>query len=131
MNTLRLDWKVVRLLCISVVASTGTSTSAEVFRIISPSAQENVEGDLFARPSSAPNRIQFLFPASDFASLPASRRWLVAFNSRGDDRQTPAVDWVFPDSEIGSQRRTRPVTPCPRRLPRTTDPIRHSFTTGS
>jgi hypothetical protein len=44
--------------------------------------------------------VQFLYPASDFAGLPASHRFLVAYNYRGDRTQTQTVDWTFPDAEI-------------------------------
>jgi hypothetical protein len=82
------------------VAAAGTLASGELIRIVSPSAQENVEGDSSVQPAPTPNKIQFLFPAADFAGLPANQRWLVAFNSRGDQLQTQTVEWNYPDIEI-------------------------------
>jgi hypothetical protein len=57
------------------------------------------DGDGSLRPNVAPNRLQFLFPASDFAGLPPSQRFLVALNFRGDRTQTQMVERIFPDGE--------------------------------
>lgn len=100
MNNFRLLRITAALASIAVVAAIGNFASGESTRIVSPSSTKNVEGDQSIRPDRAPNKLQFLFPASDFADLPPSQRWLVAFNSRGDQTQTQAVDWVYPDTEI-------------------------------
>jgi hypothetical protein len=71
----------------------------EVVKIVSPSPMAKDEGDASLRPNVAPNRLQFLFPASDFVGLPASQRFLVALNFRGDQTQSQAVDRIFPDGE--------------------------------
>jgi hypothetical protein len=88
------------LLAVAVVAVAGRPAPGEVIKIVSPSAQDNVEGDGAVQPPIAPIKLQRLYVAADFAGLPASQRWLVAFNHRGDQTQKEAVDWVFPDTEI-------------------------------
>jgi hypothetical protein len=99
MNEFRLGWSAVRLASVAIVAVIGASTSGEVHKIVSPSSMAKDEGNSSLRPNVAPNRLQFLFPASDFAGLPASQRFLVAINFRGDRTQTQAVDRIFPDGE--------------------------------
>jgi hypothetical protein len=84
----------------TMISVTGNSASGEPIKIVSPSAQKNVEGDSSVQPAATPNKIQFLFPAADFAGLPANQRWLVAFNGRGDQTQTQTVDWIYPDIDI-------------------------------
>jgi hypothetical protein len=100
MNSRRLGWAVVGIASVAIVTASGILASGGTIKIVSPSAQENVEGDGAVQPDIAPGKIQRLYPASDFAGLPASQRWLVAFNHRGDQTQSEAVDWVFPDTEI-------------------------------
>jgi hypothetical protein len=99
MNSLQLQWTTVVLLACSIVVSTGRFATCEVVRIVSPPAFGNAEGNSSVRPNVAPNRLQFFFAASDFAGLPPSQRFLVAFNFRGDRTQTQAVDRIFPDGE--------------------------------
>jgi hypothetical protein len=100
MNRFRLIWTAAGFVSFAIVAAIGSVASGEAVRVVSPAAQENVEGDQSTQPAIAPNKLQFLFPAADFAGVPASQRWLVAFNFRGDQTQAQAVDWVFSDTEI-------------------------------
>ncbi len=88
------------LVSVAIVAATGTRASGQGVRIVAPSSTAGVEADDSIRPDRAPNKIQLLFPAADFAGLPASKRLLVAFNFRGDQTQTQTVDWNFPDEEF-------------------------------
>jgi hypothetical protein len=60
----------------------------------------NVEGNSFATPAAVPRRIQFLFPASEFAGLPALQQRIVAFNFRSDAAQNQPFDWASSDSQI-------------------------------
>jgi hypothetical protein len=77
-----------------------TFASGEVIRVVSPPAQEKVEGDSFATPSAAPIRIQHLIPAADFADLPASHRFIIAFNFRADASQMEPVDWTSGNEQV-------------------------------
>ena len=94
-------------LLIAIIVSTSGLASADVIQLVSPSANASVEGNSSIRPDVAPNRLQFFFPASDFAGLPASHRLLAAFNFRGDQTQTQAVDRIFPDGDFWISTTTR------------------------
>ena len=100
MKMFRFRWTTGALVSIAIVAAAGTRASGQGVRIVAPSSTAGVEADDSISPSPEPNKIQMLFPASDFAGLPASKRLLVAFNFRGDQTQTQAVDWNFPDEEF-------------------------------
>jgi hypothetical protein len=93
MNTYRIDSKVIWILCVAMVVATGTHTAGEVIKIVTPASLENAEGNSFANPAAVPTRIQFLFPASEFASLPELNRRIVAYNFRSDALQNQPVDW--------------------------------------
>jgi hypothetical protein len=99
MNTFLTRRIALSLVGIAIATATGRLASAEVIRIVSPSAMAKDEADGSFRPNVAPNRLQFLIPASDFVGLPASQRFLVALNFRGDRTQTQPVDRIFPDGE--------------------------------
>jgi hypothetical protein len=75
-----------------MVVATGR-TSGEVIKIVTPASLENAEGNGFSTPSAVPTRIQFLFPASEFAGLPASNRRLVGYNFRSDALANQPVNW--------------------------------------
>jgi hypothetical protein len=76
-----------------MVVATGTHAVGAVIKIVTPASLENAEGNTFGTPAAVPTRIQFLFPASEFASLPASNRRVVAFNFRSDAGQNQPVNW--------------------------------------
>lgn len=88
-------WAAVVLTLVTFSVASGSP-----IHIVSPSSANGVEGDSSITPSREPNRIQFLFPASDFANLPESQRWLVAFNYRADQSQTEDVLWEFDEIEL-------------------------------
>jgi hypothetical protein len=100
MTSLQLRWTTVGLLAVSILDATCTLTSGEVLRIVSPLATAKVEGNQSVTPTPGPVKIQMLFPASDFAGLPETHRFLVAINFRGDRTQTEAVERIFPDKNI-------------------------------
>jgi hypothetical protein len=100
MRAFRLEWTTVALVSVAIIAATSVGASGEVMRVVSPSATAKADGDQSARPTPGPGKIQWIFPASDFASLPASHRLLVAFNFRGDRTQNQAVERIFPDKKI-------------------------------
>ncbi len=82
------------------LALTRVPAAAEVIRVVSPPSVENAEGDLSITPDRTPIRIQYLIPASDFAGLPASHRFIASFNFRSDRTQTQSVDWTMPHEKI-------------------------------
>jgi hypothetical protein len=100
MNRLRLGWAVVWIANLAIVAATGSRVSGEVVKIVSPSAQESLEGDLVRQPESVPTRLQVLIPASHFAELPTTHRLIVAWNFRADASQPVSVDWNFGDAQV-------------------------------
>jgi hypothetical protein len=73
---------------------------ADAVQVVSPSAAMDVEGNRSVQAAVATYRVQYLYPASDFAGLPESERWLVGLGIRGDRLQTTAVDWTFPNERI-------------------------------
>jgi hypothetical protein len=77
-----------------MVFATGTRTSGEVIKIVTPASLENVDGNTSSTPAAVPTRIQFLFPASEFAGLPTSNRRIVAYNFRSDALQNQPVNWA-------------------------------------
>jgi hypothetical protein len=95
MKTCRLAWSSAGLVSLIVVAVSNNQACGEVTRIISSPSLADVEGSVSVTPEPGPYRVQWLFPASDFASLPASHGPLVAWNFRGDRTQTQAIDWAF------------------------------------
>jgi hypothetical protein len=100
MSTFRRRLALIGLVCIAHVAAIESLACGEVVRIVSPSATATADGDQSARPTPGPVKIQWVFPASDFASLPASHRLLVAINFRRDRTQNQAVERIFPDKKI-------------------------------
>jgi hypothetical protein len=60
----------------------------------------NAEGDINVTDTGGPGRVQYLFPASEFAGLPPSHRLLVSFNWRGDASQSAPVDWTFAEEKV-------------------------------
>lgn len=88
-----------RWTAIVLVLTTLGKASEPPTLIVSPSSAKGAEGDLSIRPARDPNRLQFLFPATDFAGLPESQRWLTGYNYRLDRTQTQDVDWIFNDVE--------------------------------
>jgi hypothetical protein len=68
--------------------------------VVSPSSAEDVDGDFLFSDTGGPGRLQYLFPASDFASLPESHRLIVGWNLRSDKTQTEPVDWTFNNFKI-------------------------------
>jgi hypothetical protein len=94
MNTIRLRWRTIALVSVAMVAATATQAAGEIIKIVTPALLENAEGNGFSTPAAVPTRIQFLFPASEFASLPASNRRIVAFNFRSDAGQNQPVNWA-------------------------------------
>jgi hypothetical protein len=76
-----------------MIVATGTRTPGEVIKIVTPASLENAEGNSFTNPAAVPTRIQFLFPADEFAGLPTSNRRVVAFNFRSDVGQNQPVNW--------------------------------------
>jgi hypothetical protein len=90
-----------RLLLIAAVAwSISAPTTAEMIDIVSPSTNEQAEGDLTFANTGGPGHLQYLFLAEDFASLPSSHRLIVALNARADTGQSEAVDWTFSEEKI-------------------------------
>jgi hypothetical protein len=100
MNASRLGWTLVVLISTAIFAATGATASGEVIRIVSPPSAANSEGDSSITPPRTPLRIQYLIPASDFAGLPASHRYIASFNFRSDSTQTQPVDWTMPHEQI-------------------------------
>jgi hypothetical protein len=98
MNTFRLGWSTV--VGVAIAVSTTNFASGESFRAVSPPSVANAEGDMSVTPGRTPLRIQYLIPASDFAGLPASHRFIASFNFRSDRTQTQPVDWIIPDEQI-------------------------------
>jgi hypothetical protein len=90
----------VALVSIAGVVATGTPAAGEIIKIVTPPSLANVEGSSFATPAAVPRRIQFLFPASEFAGLPESHQRIVAFNFRSDAAQNQPFDWASSDSQI-------------------------------
>jgi hypothetical protein len=77
-----------------MVVLEGTHAAGEVIKIVTPASLENAEGNGFSTPSAVPTRIQFLFPASEFADLPESNRRIVAYNFRSDALANQPVNWA-------------------------------------
>ncbi len=100
MNTFRLKWTTIALTSVTLAAATGSLVSGAETRIVSPPSAANAEGNRSATPNLNPTRIQFLIPASDFADLPESQRYIVAFNFRSDRTLTAPVDWTFPHQQM-------------------------------
>jgi hypothetical protein len=100
MHTLRLGWTTVGLVSLAIVAATGTRAFGHEIQVVSPSAVANLEGNRSVTPAPGTLRIQFLYPASDFAGLPESHRLIAAFNYRADRTQTQPVDYTFPNDQV-------------------------------
>jgi hypothetical protein len=100
MNSSRLGWTLVVLVSIALLAAPGPAATGEVIRIVSPPSAANTEGDSSVSPPRTPLRIQYLIPASDFAGVPGTHRYIASFNFRGDQTQTQAVDWTMPHEQI-------------------------------
>lgn len=89
------------MLTICLLATTiAPCANAASVHIVSPSANENVEGNLNLTETGGSGNVQYLFLASDFASLPESNRLLVGWNLRADASQTEPVDWTFHGEKI-------------------------------
>lgn len=99
MNTSRAALATIGL-CVMLVSTAATPAHAEIIRVVSPASAENVEGDTNFRPRLVSHRVQFLFPASDFAGLPESHRIITAFNFRADRTQTQPGTLNFGDERI-------------------------------
>jgi hypothetical protein len=67
---------------------------------VTPPSAANAEGDSFVTPDTTPIRIQYLIPAAEFAGLPATNRYLIAFNFRSDGAVTQAVNWTMPHERV-------------------------------
>jgi hypothetical protein len=100
MNACRLGWALVVLVSTAVFAATGATASGESFRVVSLPSLANAEGNTSVTPDRTPIRIQYLIPASDFAGLPASHRFIASFNFRADRTQTQSVDWIIPHEQV-------------------------------
>ena len=74
--------------------------SAEIIRMVSPAAQETIEGNTSRTPRLVSHRLQWLFPAADFADLPETHRLITAFNLRADRTQTQPGALNFGDERI-------------------------------
>jgi hypothetical protein len=83
-----------------LVVTARSPTPAATVRVVSPAAAENVEGDTSRSPRFISHRVQFLFPASDFAGLPEAGRLITAFNFRADRTQTQPSALDFGDERI-------------------------------
>jgi hypothetical protein len=94
MNTIQLRWTTVALLSVAIIVATGTRTAGEIIKIVTPASFENAEGNISSTPFAVPTRIQFLFPASEFAGLPELNRRIVAFNFRSDALQNQPLNWA-------------------------------------
>jgi hypothetical protein len=88
------------LVSVAIVISTVNFASGESFRVVSPPSLANAEGDTSVTPPRIPLRIQYLIPASDFAGLPDSHRFIASFNFRADRTQTQSVDWIIPHEQV-------------------------------
>jgi len=99
MNTTRAALVSIEL-CVMLVSTVGTPANAEIIRVVSPSSAEHVEGDNSFRLRFVSHRVQFLFPASDFADLPETQRIIVSFNFRADRTQTQPGALNFGDERI-------------------------------
>ena len=93
-NQINISWAILSLSSVAIAAATATIASAQI-RVVSPASVTNVEGDVNVTSTGGPGRVQYLFPASDFAGLPASHRLLVSWNFRGDASQSAPVNWTF------------------------------------
>jgi hypothetical protein len=97
MRAFRFEWTTVALLSVAIIAAMSVGASGEVIRVLAPSSLANAEGPNSGTRPRGPYRVQWLFPASDFAGLPPSHGPLVAWNFRADSAQTQPVDWSFSD----------------------------------
>jgi hypothetical protein len=100
MMTIRLHWTTAALASVATVLAAGRSASAEIIKIVTPSSIRNVESPDVVNPAAVPARIQYLIPASDFASLPGLNRRIVAWNFRADASQTQPFNWTSNNSRI-------------------------------
>ncbi|MEX2139326.1 MAG: hypothetical protein WD894_08700 [Pirellulales bacterium] len=85
------------IMLVLIVCSTAP---AEIIRTVSPAAAENIEGNTSRTPRLVSHRLQWLFPASDFADLPETHRLITAFNLRADRTQTQPGALHFGDERI-------------------------------
>lgn len=91
---------IVGLLCIAITTAMGPLAFGDVIRIVSPPSAADIEGNSLVTPSKGPIRIEFLVPASDFAGLPASHRYIASFNFRADRRHTESFDYIIPHEQV-------------------------------
>ncbi|MGD9632125.1 MAG: hypothetical protein AB7G28_20965 [Pirellulales bacterium] len=96
MITSRLGWTIKFLLGVLFLSTAKELASAETLRFVTPPSAGATEGEASVSPTRDPLRIQYLIPASDFAGLPESHRYIVAFNFRSDHTQTQSIDWPAP-----------------------------------
>ena len=88
------------VLALMLGVSAATSSRAEIVRVVSPVSAETIEGNTSRSPRFISHRVQFLFPASDFANLPETHRLIAAFNFRADRTQTQPGIQDFGDERI-------------------------------
>lgn len=96
MATFRLVWTIYYLIGLILLDTFHESASAQNLRFVTPPSAATAEGEASVAPTRDPLRIQYLIPASDFAGLPESHRYIVAFNFRSDHTQTQSIDWPAP-----------------------------------
>jgi hypothetical protein len=99
MHRIRPAFNSIGLIALLVFAAY-TSAPAATIRVVSPAAADDVEGDVNRSPRFISHRVQFLFPASDFAGLPEGQRLITAFNFRADRTQTQSGALNFGDERI-------------------------------
>ena len=90
----------VGFVSIALVAASSALAFGEAIRIVSPSFASDTEGNSSVTPNRHSIRTQFLIPASDFADLPPSHRYIVGFNFRSDSTQTQSVDYSWPHEQM-------------------------------
>ncbi|MFV1968604.1 MAG: PEP-CTERM sorting domain-containing protein [Pirellulaceae bacterium] len=68
--------------------------------IVAPTGLEDMEGSNRIDTGDGPFRVQFLYAASDFRSLPEGHRLIVGTAGRADDRQSNPFSRSYADLEI-------------------------------
>jgi hypothetical protein len=100
MNAVRFRRAIVGLLCLVAIGEANQGASGEVIKIITPSSATDAEGNSMVTPNRNSIRIQFLIPASDFAGLPPTHRYIVGLNFRSDRTQTQSLDYSWPHEQM-------------------------------
>jgi hypothetical protein len=96
--SIRIPMAAIAVLLLDVLPGSSGPVRAEL--IISPPSAATVDGTMSITPSLSPLRVQHLIPASTFANLPSSHRWIVSFNYRADQQQSQSIDWTYGDESI-------------------------------